>query len=436
MPDRTRVDKALTEMQDAFNEYATAAGQVIPPAADPYIRFANFPAFQAKEAALTVESNITDLDWVLFAENDQHSWYGDPQPVPASRVINVKARANADRVKVLSRDRKHSTDSLPFLYSEAPLPTNPTVPPVVGGSADKVAKYLDGLRGGMNLEREIMAEFSQDEHNYVREQVPFDTARAFCPWRPQGGFAFNDGQSWTELSDEKADRFVAGLVRMRRAGYKRALADCADVCEDRDLDDNGARLIAVACDKISKRVANADLPPDFLSIGPINEWACKQETVHRYQDMLMGVLRKNLPNHILIFGCDYWKYWGKLIEGTSYKVPVDDLAFCDTHSYTKMDANGWRWLAGELSKWQQRTKRRVVFGEAGAGAYDAGDDYWRGEWDNNLRVMLPIMRPFVPITWSVNKGSAWRFNWNGAELTNGQSGSPRLADALKAGLGL
>lgn len=440
MPDRTRIDAAIAELGAAINEALAPVAPEAPPVA-PYAKFKDFPPFQVQECTLHLDTNVVGLQYVLFADNAKNTWYEDSKnTVPAGKAFTIKARTTGDRVKVFNDDFSIVVDSLPFLFAEAsPVPV--VLPQPKGDAASTVAALLKQAgNGGINVERELAAEFSQDDHNYLRKQVPFPAGRNFLAWRPQGGFAFNENQSWQPPSDNAISRFVDGLVRMKKAGYRVVFADCADVCDDTDQSDRGIALIKQSCVKVANAVKQrSDLGPDFLILGAINENATSQQRVLQVQDDLLGTLRAILPNHVLSYGCDYWKYWGKLIEGTGFKVPRDELTVCDTHSYTAMDAAGWNWLAGELSKWQQRTGRRVVYGEAGLDDLNRGRDY--GLYADHARTMLPIMRPFVPMPWAVNKGNEWRLNYNGAELVNKQAypnggNAPDIGDALKQGLGL
>lgn len=450
MADPTRVNNAMAELQAAIKEFVGAAATPTPtpepPDDDPYVKFTNFPPFQAKEMTFVVDSNIADLQWVLFAENEKHTWYGDPQPVPGNKTFTVRAQADGDRVKVFDTEFNYAVDSLPFKFAET-VPDTVVVSPVVGGSdAEKVNAFLSyngkPLTGGVNLEREWMQQRSQSEMDYIRKQVPMDTARAFLAWRPYDGiFAGNQARgAWQPPTPEFVAEFVGGLKRMQKSGFKRALVDCSDVCEDPAFSERGVALLHQTCEMVALEIKKQGIGPDFVAVGPINEWATSQDNVHKHQDALLATLRKHLPGYILTYGTDYWKYWGKLIENQNYKPPKDTLSLCDAHSYKAMDAAGWKWLAGEFDKWQKRTGRRIVFGEAGCGELFRDEQNYN-VYPANIRTMMPIMRPFVPITWSMNNGGHWKLNWNGAEFVNKQAypnggNAPAIADALNDALGL
>lgn len=409
------------------------------PAQPPYAKFTSFPPFETKQATLTVETNVAGLEYVLVADDDKNSWYDDTRkPLPDNKTITVQARATGDFVKVFDAGFTVSVDSLPFKWEDdasgdvTPLPAEPK------SATAAVNAFLDGHAGGYNVEREIWNEFSQDEWNYLYKQVPAPVVRGFIAWRPEDGiFAGNGGKSDAMPRDGFIASFVEGAVRARKAGFKRVIVDASDVCTDGSFSGDRPMLIqrtAVAlCEEIKKR----QLPPDFIAVGPVNEWATSQSNVHKYQQQFFDAMERVLPQHVLVFGCDYWKYWGKLIENTNFQPPRQERAFCDTHSYTTMDANGWKWLAGELSKWQQRTKRRVIYGEAGLGTL-MRDEQQPHLYPDNARLMLPIMRPFCPLPWSVNKGGHWRLNANGAEFTHPKSWhtAPDIVGALNDGLGL
>lgn len=320
-------------------------------------------------------------------------------------------------------------------------PFQPSAPAQPQSARQRVDAFLQGISGGVNVERELMYEFSQDEWNYLRAQVPFPAVRVFFPWRPQGGFAANENQSWQHPSDSALSRFVDGLVKAKNAGFARCFADCTDICEDGDLSEEGVRLVEATCDRIAKRVADRGISADFLALGPINEWACSQDNVHKNQNRFVAAIRKHLPNHVLLYGPDYWKSFKSLIDNDKYRVVTDEQTVCDVHGYIGgWDDGGFTWLAAELAKWQQRTGRRVIFGEM-AGGNLMSDEQNYDVYPASLRRQLPILRPYVPLAWAVTKGGHWRLNWNGAELVNGQAypnggNAPRIADALKAGLGL
>lgn len=305
----------------------------------------------------------------------------------------------------------------------------------------RVDHYLNGVYGGINVERELMYEFSQDEWNYLYKQVPAPMARVFNPWRPQGGFAANEGRAWVMPSDNVLSRFVDGIGKARKAGFPRVFADCTDLCEDGDFGGDGPKLIAQVCDEIARRCAERGYGADWLSIGPINEWACKQELVHKHQDAFVAALRRHLPQHVLSYGPDYWKSFKSLIDNQNYRPAADELSFCDVHGYIgRWENSGFQWLAVELDKWTQRTGRRVVFGEM-AGGNLMQDEENHDIYADNLRRQMPILRRHVPLAWAVSKGGHWRLNHNGAEYKNGQAyptggNAPRIADALRAGLGL
>lgn len=320
-------------------------------------------------------------------------------------------------------------------------PLQPSVPAQPQSARQRVDAYLHGVIGGVNVERELMYEFSQDEWNYLYKQVPAPMVRVFFPWRPQGGFAANEGGSWSMPSDNVLSRFVDGIGNARKAGFARVFADCADLCEDGDFAGNGPELIVLTCDKIAGMCAERGYGADWLSLGPINEWACSQAKVHQWQDTFVAALRTRLPQHVLSYGPDYWKSYKSLIENQNYRPAADDLSFCDVHGYIgRWEDSGFTWLAGELDKWVQRTGRRVVFGEM------AGGDLQRDEENHdiypaNLRRQMPLLRRHVPLAWAVSKGGHWRLNHNGAEYKNGQAyptggNAPRIADALRAGMSL
>lgn len=393
------------------------------------LKFKDFPAFNVQEATLHIE-NTTGLpaQWVLFDDNHpQYSWRGQPQDVPANNTITVRAVEDGDKVKVFTAGFAYADDSLPFKFATPGDPTYPT-----GTAAlEKVNKFLEGLHGGENIERNAAWELSQEEHSSIHQQVPMDVGRVFLSWRPQGGFGPN--QYGQLASQDTVRAFVGSIKKLQQAGYKRCFADCTDVLDSWEgLKVPGAEsLIKQHVRMVCEEVKAQGISADFLCIGPVNEWAIEQNDVHRMQDDLIGLMRGILPQHILSSGSDYWKYWGKLIENQSYQPPKDELTIIDCHSYKRMDEAGWKWLAGELSKWQQRTKRRVIFGEAGCGENNV-DHQNEAVWQEQLRLMLPIMRPFVPLTWAIGFGGHWRHN----EYDPRSKVKPAVAQALRDGLGV
>ena len=404
---------------------------VDPPKPTGSLKFTDFPPWNVQEYTLHIE-NTTGLpaQWVVFDDNPatQWAWRGLPQPVPSDGAITVRATADGDKVKVFTTGFAHTTDSLPFKFSTG----GGTTPPTGNAALEKINKFLAGLHGGDNIERNAAWELSQSEHTSIRQQVPMDAGRVFLSWRPQGGFGPNQHGQLASLDTVRA--FVESIVKMKNAGYKRVFADCMDVLDDWEglKVPNADALIRQNIEMVCKEVAaRPELSPDFLCIGPVNEWACSKSEVHRRQDEYHLLMRKYLPQHIFSSGPDYWKYWGMLIQDQTYIPPKDELSIIDVHSYKTMDEAGWKWLVGELDKFQQRTKRRVVFGEAGCGEFN-GQETDEGMWQRNLRLMLPIMRPFVPMSWAVCFGGHWRHN----EYEPRSKIKPAVAAALREGLGV
>lgn len=404
-------------------------GSVTPPSPTGVLRFIDFPPWNVQQATLHVDNTTgQSAQWVVFDDNaPNYTWRGQPQPVPSDGAIKARATEDGDKVKVFVPGFTYTADSLPFKFA---TPSTP-VPPTGSVALDKVNTFLAGLHGGDNIERNAAWELSTAEHVYIHEQVPMDAVRVFFSWRPQGGFGPN--QAGQLASADAVRAFVGGIKKIQQAGYKRCFADCTDVLDEWEglKVGNAEELCRQNIRMVCEEVKAQQISPDFLCIGPVNEWATSQDVVHRLQDDFLGIMRGILPQHILSSGCDYWKYWGMLIQDQNYKPPKDELTIIDTHSYKEMDEAGWKWLAGELGKWQERTKRRVVFGEAGCGNMN-GQETDETAWQRNMRLMLPIMRPYVPMTWTICFGGHWRHN----EVDPRSKIKPAIATALRDGLGV
>jgi hypothetical protein len=263
--------------------------------------------------------------------------------------------------------------------------------------------------------------------------------RLFYPWR--SSFAMGGGGPGNEPPDQASfNRILDAAARAVEAGLK-VFLDCADVMGVEDLTgDNGAAAEShmASC---AAWTASRGFDPRMLAIGPVNEWAFGEDntTFNAYRQHYHDVLRAQLPGYVLTTGPGWWKTRSWIYDASKKFVPFTDLrVLYEWHSYSTLDADGWKAEEAKLAAWRAANGGRpTICGEVGPG-------YWEDQvngtpmaeapwaWPALFQGMLPSIAAERPSLWAITDGSGYRINKSSSDphVMDGVGGSTDLLQSL------
>jgi hypothetical protein len=236
------------------------------------------------------------------------------------------------------------------------------------------------------------------------------------------------------------DRILDATAQAINAGLK-VFLDCADVMDVEDFTGENGSATESHMASCAARTASRGFDPSMLAVGPANEWAFGDDnTTHDvYRQHYHDVLRAQLPGYVLTTGPSWWKTRSYLYDASKKFVPFTDLrVLYEWHSYSTLDASGWKEEEAKLAAWRAANGGRpTICGEIGPGYWEEqvngtsmAEAPWA--WPALFQGMLPSIAAERPSLWAITDGSGYRINKSSSDphVMDGGGGSTNLLQSL------
>jgi hypothetical protein len=385
-----------------------------------------------KPSKLVVISNgLTAFDWVIVRPDAHNTWRTQPVTVQTTGRVEIEftPEANGEFVKLLTLDRKLAVDSAkvadPNLPALAPVPVPAPLP---SGDAAAAQRFVAPLGAGMNIERgrawamQYQGKSLNKSPEYYRylAGLGLTHVRFFMPVRPD------------------VDMIGQGLTngRMPDNGLIDTLLDACDCAIDQGLkvfvdwtdvigaDEIGAHWGSIAdyLDRVGQRIASrATLSPTMICPGPFNELlGGSNGDFNKFRIDAHTILRKRLPQHVLLTGAANWNDWKYLVDKDWQMVP-DRRVIAQWHHYEDATRGRGFWgdVQAKLRDFSTRSGGIPTFaGEAGP------DEGWTGNhvgfsdrWIASIDDQAASIAAERPTWWAITDGSAFRLSCGGSDAT-------------------
>lgn len=351
---------------------------------------------------VTVRAGIDKVRWSLVSNNEvaKYPWYGivhEDMVPPGGLAIKPEYARDNDFIKVLWGTNYALSKDGPKV-TKAVVPTVPATPT---GTVTAPQRFVSQLTVGLNQERKNFLGMQylgtsmtkRDAYDYYGS-LGVNFQRFFIPMNVSVDRGLGTGLPSVSSYDDILDAAQAANMAGQFVFF-----GLTDVLDGGEVDK--WETVKTHVDRASKRIAERGFDPTKFVVECANELAQFDNAYWNPRRLeLHDIVRKNLPNHIIVHGACGWNGWQGF--DTTWAVPADKNIIMQFHHYERRD--DWTDVSSKLQAFAKAVGVPMVNGELGDDFEHMDQTADQVRWTWNFEAFARTAGLLRPCPWALIGG--------------------------------